>query len=63
MTVQTMIFGAIGAVLALIGLVMVAAARDSGFYVAGLILFVSWVLFLFRLIRLHFDREEAARGR
>ncbi|MCS6922322.1 MAG: hypothetical protein NZM07_10490 [Elioraea sp.] len=61
MTPQTIVFGLIGALVALIGLVMMAAAEDDAFYVAGVILFVSFVLYLFKLVRLHFDREEARR--
>ncbi|MCS6920665.1 MAG: hypothetical protein NZM07_01870 [Elioraea sp.] len=61
MTPQTIVFGLIGALVALVGLVMMAAAKDDAFYVAGLILFVSFVLYLFKLVRLHFDREEARR--
>jgi hypothetical protein len=41
---------------------MAAAATDQAFYVAGLILFVSFVLFLFTLIKRHFDAADAARG-
>lgn len=59
MSASTVVFGAFGAVFALIGLFMAAAATDPGFYVSGLILFVSYVLFLFKLLQRHFDQGEA----
>lgn len=59
MSASMVVFGAFGVVLALIGLFMAAAATDPGFYVSGLILFVSYVLFLFRLLQHHFDRTQA----
>jgi hypothetical protein len=59
MSPSTIVFGAFGVVFALLGLFMAAAAQDPGFYVSGLILFVSFVLFLFKLVQRHFDRQEA----
>jgi len=62
MTASTVVFGAFGVVFALLGLFMAAAAQDPGFYVSGLILFVSFVLFLFKLVQRHFDERDAGRG-
>lgn len=62
MNASTVVFGAFGVVFALIGLFMAAAATDPGFYVSGLILFVSFVLFLFKLVQRHFDQQDAGRG-
>jgi hypothetical protein len=62
MNPSSIIFGTIGIVIALAGLLMAAAATDQAFYVAGLILFVSFVLFLFTLIKRHFDAADAARS-
>jgi uncharacterized membrane protein len=62
MSASMVVFGAFGVVFALIGLFMAAAATDSGFYVSGLILFVSFVLYLFKLLRRHFDQSEAQRS-
>ncbi|TQF77216.1 hypothetical protein FK498_13770 [Elioraea sp. Yellowstone] len=59
MSPSTVVFGAFGVAFALLGLFMAAAARDSGFYVSGLILFVSFVLFLFKLLQHHFDGNDA----
>lgn len=62
MNASTVVFGAFGVVFALLGLFMAAAARDPGFYVSGLILFVSFVLFLFKLVQRHFDQQDARKG-
>lgn len=62
MSASTIVFGAFGVVFALIGLFMAAAATDPGFYVSGLILFVSYVLFLFKLLQRHFDETDARSG-
>jgi hypothetical protein len=62
MSASTVVFGAFGVVFALLGLFMAAAARDTGFYVSGLVLFVSFVLFLFKLVQRHFDERDARRG-
>lgn len=59
MTASTIVFGAFGLMFALIGLFMAAAATDPGFYVSGLVLFVSYVLFLFKLLQRHFDETDA----
>lgn len=61
MTPSAMLFGTIGIVLALVGLLMAATATDQAFYVAGLIMFVAFVLFLFTLVKRHFDAADAAR--
>lgn len=61
MTPSSVIFGTIGIVIALAGLLMAATATDQAFYVAGLIMFVSFVLFLFTLVKRHFDAADAAR--
>lgn len=62
MSASTIVFGAFGVMFALIGLFMAAAATDPGFYVSGLILFVSYVLFLFKLLQRHFDETDARGG-
>lgn len=62
MTAATVVFGLFGVLFALLGLFMAAAARDTGFYVSGLILFVSFVLFLFKLVQNHFDRRDRGEG-
>lgn len=61
MNASTVVFGAFGVVWALLGLFMAAAAKDPGFYVSGLILFVSFVLFLFKLVQSHFDQQHAGK--
>jgi Zn-dependent membrane protease YugP len=61
MTPSAVIFGTIGIVIALAGLLMAATATDQAFYVAGLIMFAGFVLFLFTLIKRHFDAADAAR--
>jgi hypothetical protein len=61
MSPSTIVFGAFGVVFALLGLFMAAAAKDPGFYVSGLILFVAFVLFLFKLLQRHFDQSDAER--
>jgi len=62
MNASTVVFGAFGVVFALLGLFMAAAAQDPGFYVSGLILFVSFVLFLFKLVQRHFDQQDAGKS-
>lgn len=61
MNPSSILFGTIGIVLALVGLLMAAAAKDDAFYIAGLIMFVAFVLFLFTLVKRHFDTADAAR--
>ncbi|MCU0985696.1 MAG: hypothetical protein MUC89_12255 [Acetobacteraceae bacterium] len=61
MNPSSIIFGTIGIVIALAGLLMASAAKDDAFYIAGLIMFVSFVLFLFTLVKRHFDATDAAR--
>jgi Zn-dependent membrane protease YugP len=61
MTPSSVIFGTIGVLMALIGLLMAASAKDDAFYIAGLIMFVAFVLFLFTLVKRHFDAADAAR--
>lgn len=60
MTPSSIVFGAIGVLMALIGLAMAASAKDDAFYIAGLIMFVAFVLFLFTLVKRHFDAADAA---
>lgn len=60
MTPSSIVFGTIGVAMALIGLLMAAFAKDDGFYIAGLIMFVAFVLFLFTLVKRHFDAADAA---
>jgi len=61
MTASQIVFGTFGVLMALIGLVMASAAKDDAFYIAGLIMFVAFVLFLFTLVKRHFDAADAAR--
>lgn len=61
MNASQIVFGTIGVLMALIGLVMASAATDDAFYVAGLILAVAFVLYLFTMVKRHFDAEDAAR--
>jgi Ca2+/Na+ antiporter len=60
MTPSSIVFGTIGVLMALIGLVMAASAKDDAFYIAGLIMFVAFVLFLFTLVKRHFDAADSA---
>lgn len=60
MNPSSIVFGTIGIVLALVGLLMASAAKDDAFYIAGLIMFVAFVLFLFTLVKRHFDSVDAA---
>jgi Ca2+/Na+ antiporter len=61
MTASQIVFGTFGVLMALIGLVMASAAKDDAFYIAGLIMFLAFVLFLFTLVKRHFDEADAAR--
>ncbi len=61
MNPSSILFGTIGIVVALAGLLMASAAKDDAFYIAGLVIFVSFVLFLFTLVKRHFDAADAAR--
>ncbi len=49
-------------VLGLVGLVMASGALDNEIYVFGLSLAIFAVLFIFGLVRRHFDRIDAARS-
>lgn len=60
MNPSSIIFGTIGIVIALAGLLMASAAKDDAFYIAGLIMFVGFVLFLFTLVKRHFDAADSA---
>jgi Ca2+/Na+ antiporter len=60
MNPSSIVFGTIGIVLALAGLLMASAAKDDAFYIAGLIMFVAFVLFLFTLVKRHFDTADGA---
>jgi hypothetical protein len=51
------IVGAAIGILAVLGLFMASAARDTGFHVAGLVFFGSGVLFIFDLIRRNSGRN------
>ncbi|MDA8251839.1 MAG: hypothetical protein M0Z28_22105 [Rhodospirillales bacterium] len=55
------VVGVLVAVLGLIGLFMAAGAVDDEIYIFGLGLGGFAVLFIFGLIRAHFDRADAAR--
>lgn len=56
-----LIIGLMMAVFAVIGLVLGAGAVDNEMYVFGLSLFAFACVFLFGLIRTHYNRMEAAR--
>ncbi|QXM24110.1 hypothetical protein KO353_12620 [Elioraea tepida] len=60
MTPSSLIFGSLGVLMALVGLVMAASAKDDAFYIAGLVIFLAFVLFLFTLVKRHFDAAEAS---
>ena len=49
-------------VLGLTGLIMASGALDDEIFIFGLSLAGFSVLFVFGLIRRHFDREDAARA-
>ena len=57
-----LIVGLLMAALGLIGLFLASGAHDSEMYVFGLTLAVWAVVFIFGLIRRHFDRIDAARA-
>jgi len=61
MNASQIVFGTFGVLMALVGLVMASAATDDAFYIAGLIMFVAFVLFLFMLVKRHFDAADTAR--
>ena len=56
-----MIIGVVMGLLGLLGLFLAAGARDAEMYVFGLSLAGFAVLFLFGLIRRHYDEAELAR--
>ena len=56
------IVGVMMAVFGLIGLVLGARAVDNEMYVFGLSLFIFACLFGIGLIRVHYNRQEAARA-
>ncbi len=62
MTPSSAVFGTLGILLALTGLLMAANAQDNAFYVAGLIMFLAFILFLFTLVKRHYDAADAGRG-
>jgi len=55
------VVGLLVTVLGLVGLFMASGARDDEIYIFGLSLAGFAVLFVFGLIRGHFDRLDAAR--
>jgi hypothetical protein len=55
------LIAALVSVLALLGIVMAAAAEDSGIYIFGLGMAGFGILFDFWLIKRHYDAAEAAR--
>ncbi len=55
--------GLLMAVLGLVGLVLAAGAIDDEIYIFGLGLAAFAVLFDLGLVRAHFDRRDAAKGR
>lgn len=62
MNASQIVFGTLGVLMVLIGLVMASAATDDAFYVAGLIMAVAFVLYLFTMVKRHFDAVEAGRS-
>jgi hypothetical protein len=55
------IVGLLMAALGLIGLILASGAMDDGMYVFGLSLFGFACVFVFGLLRKHFDKWEAGR--
>lgn len=58
--VGTLVIGALVTVLALVGLILAAAAKDHGIAIFGYALFLFGVLFDFWLIKRHYDAQEKA---
>ena len=56
-----LIVGLLMALLGLVGLILASGAMDDAISVFGLSLFGFAVLFIFGLLRRHFDRLDAAR--
>ncbi|MCW5729619.1 MAG: hypothetical protein KIT81_05375 [Alphaproteobacteria bacterium] len=57
---SSMLIGALVTVLALLGLIMAAGATDGGIAVFGYLLFLFGVLFVFWLIKRHYDELDKA---
>ncbi len=57
------IVGVMMAVFGLIGLFLAAGAADDEMYVFGISLLIFAVVFVFGLIKQHYDRLDAARAR
>jgi len=56
-----LIVGLLMAALGLTGLILASGAMDDGMYVFGFSLFAFACVFVFGLVRRHFDRLEARR--
>ena len=56
------ILGVLMGLLGFIGLVMASQARDDAIYVAGLIVFLFGVLFVFAMIKRAFDGTDAKQS-
>jgi hypothetical protein len=61
--VSDLLVGLLVAVLGLVGLVLAAGALDDEIYIFGLGLVGFAVLFDFGLVKAHFDRRDAVKGR
>jgi hypothetical protein len=60
--VSDLIVGVLVSLLGLLGLVLASGATDDEIYVFGLSLAGFAVVFVFGLIRKHFDRQDARRS-
>lgn len=58
-TTSEIIFAVIAVAMAILGIVCMARAVDTGFFVFGLGLTLFGVLFGFFLLRRHYDRAES----
>jgi hypothetical protein len=61
--VGDLLVGLLVAVLGLVGLLLAAGALDDEIFIFGLGLIGFAVVFDFGLIKAHFDRRDAAKGR
>ena len=60
MGMDRLIFGVLTIVVGLFGLFYASGSDDGYSYFVGLALFIGAVLFMFHLIKVHYDQLEAA---